>query len=144
NRVCPPFLFLSLVKYHPPPGDIHSTFPEGAAHEALATDRSGSARLGGSQAPAAEPSARAPAAKTDPAGDPLPEGAVPRLGSKRWRIPAEPGQFALSGDGSLLSVGTKSLSVGRVAFKTWRGLAVLGTPTFRDEKRGSVRNAGHG
>lgn len=84
----------------------------------------------GSPVAAAEPSPRLLAAKTDADGDPLPEGAVLRLGSKRWRIAAKPQQFALSEDGSVLRIGTDSLCVERLDLKTGRRLAALGTPTF--------------
>lgn len=84
----------------------------------------------GSPVTAAEPSPQEPAAKTDVDGDPLPEGAVLRLGSKRWRIPAEPRRFTFSRDRSVLQIGTNTLSVEQLDVKTGRRLAVLGTPMF--------------
>jgi WD40 repeat protein len=44
--------------------------------------------------------------RTDPHGDPLPEGAIARFGTVRYRI-GEVGPFALSADGKAVAVGTE-------------------------------------
>jgi hypothetical protein len=64
----------------------------------------------------------------DAPGDPLPKGAVARLGSLRWRFPAQVTSASFSGDGTLLAV---SLSGGDEA----PGVCVVEVPGGRVRHR---------
>jgi WD40 repeat protein len=61
-------------------------------------------------------------------GDPLPPGAIARLGSKRWRVSAEPKCITLSPDGNALLVSTSLMGTELLDARTGkRSLAVEGT-----------------
>jgi WD40 repeat protein len=78
----------------------------------------------------AQPPVGQPARDAD--GDVLPAGAVARIGSKRWRVPSEPEWIALSPDGKLLAVTTRSCTTELLDARTGRLVQTLGTPTYSE------------
>src|SRR5713226_3820019 len=66
------------------------------AHQALAGRP-------GEEKPPARGTEEAKPARTDRYGDPLPDGAVARLGTVRWRHPGEAGRMVFSPDGKVLA-----------------------------------------
>ncbi|MGH7223469.1 MAG: WD40 repeat domain-containing protein, partial [Gemmataceae bacterium] len=69
-------------------------------------------------------------APTDGDGNPLPRGAVARLGSTRWRLRHELRGVILSPDGRTLAVSTSEATTELVDAKTGKRLQGFGAPTW--------------
>src|SRR5262249_38526667 len=76
------------------------------------------------------PQADVPKPRIDAYGDPLPEGAVGRLGTLRWRHEGEAGFLAFSPDGRMLVVHSKG---GAAFFDTATGKVIHRLQTISDE-----------
>jgi WD40 repeat protein len=69
-------------------------------------------------------------ARADRDGDPLPEGALARLGSTHWRLLLEPRNIALTPDGKVLAVTSNSFTTELLDAQTGKYLGRLGGGIF--------------
>jgi RNA polymerase sigma factor (sigma-70 family) len=94
----------------------------------------GGAPPGPAGAAAAPPAAASPEVRTDPRGDPLPPGALARMGTVRWRLEGPPADaMAVAPDGKTLV--TVNAAKGIVVWDTATGRALRQIPEDPEQRK---------